>query len=345
MTSSRGLVVGVLFALLGCSNEVIEPPPAAPDRLEFRAPPVQAVAGVPFEPAVQIVIRRLDGTIDAASAVDVSITSRSSTVIDTLRGVVTVTAIAGIATFPAVALTRVSADTRLFARAVGLTGAESSPIRVVHGEGTQLVFLTQPSGAVAGQPLPALRIQLRDAVGNHVTSGSGPVTIAIATGPPGASITGTGSADMIAGEASLNDVRLPRAGTGYTLLVSLVGNAAVRSPVTRVFSTAPAAPAELIFLAEPTASVVGIPITPAVRISILDGFGNTVTEALRPITLGLAVAPTGTQLLGSTTMTPSAGVATFSDLRVDRPGATVRLRATSPGLNPAVSAIFGVVAP
>lgn len=316
-----------------------------PDRLEFRIVPTQAVAGVPFDPTVQVIIRRLDGNVDVTSTAEVSLRSRSATVADTLRGVSTVAAIAGVATFPTAALTRVSSDTRLFARASGLTGAESDPIRVVHGPPAQLVFLTQPDAAVAGQPLPPLRVQLRDVGGNLVTSANGPVTITIATGPLGASIAGTNAVDLVSGEASLSDLRLPRAGTGYTLSASLVGNAAVRSPITRVFTTVPAAASELAFLTEPTASIAGSPIAPAVRVAIFDAFGNVVSTANTPIALDFAVSPAGTQLLGTTTVTPTAGIATFRDIRVDRASAAIRLRASAPGLTGGISAIFTVGAP
>ncbi len=344
--SSSALLAGAMVGALGCStDDVVDAPVIAPDRLEFRTAPAQAIAGVPFDPAVQVLILLPDGRIDVTSTAAVSLTALSATVADTLRGATSVTATAGIATFPAVSFSRVSAATRLVARSSGLTGAESTPIRVGHGVAAQLVFLTQPDSAVAGRPLPALRVQVRDVGGNRVLSASGPVTVAIATGPTGASVTGTATADLSSGEASFNDVRLPRAGTGYTLTASLVGEAGIRSPVTRVFATAPAAPASLAFLSEPTASTVGFPVTPAIRVAIVDEFANIVGSASTPVTLDLAVAAAGTQLTGTTTAAPMAGIATFTNVRVDRAAATVRLRAAAAGLTSAVSAGFAVGAP
>lgn len=341
----HAIALCAMLAGVSCSSDAVDAPPASPDRLEFRAAPVRAVAGIALDPAVQVVIRTLDGSIDASSTAAVSLRSRSSTVADTLRGTTTVDAVAGVATFPGLVLNRVSADTRLFARASGLTGAESAPLSVAHGEPVQLVFLSQPTGAVAGQPLPALRIELQDIGGNRVMSANGPVTVAISTGPAGAVITGASTADLVSGGASLADVRLPRAGVGYTLTVSLVGNAAVRSPITRVFTTVPAAPAALTFLAEPTASIAGSPIAPPVRVAILDALGNTITGSNAPISLDLAVAPAGTQLLGTASIPAAAGIATYPDIRIDRASASIRLRASSPGITPAISAIFSVGAP
>jgi hypothetical protein len=339
------LVAGAIVALGGCAAEDVAVPPPPVDRLVFRAAPEQTVAGVAFDPAVQVFVLREDGALDESSTLSVSLRASSGSAADTLRGITSVAAVAGVATFPAVSLSRVSEDVRLFARAAGLTGAESGPIRVVAGAATQLVFLTQPDSAIAGQPLPALRIQLRDVAGNRVVSGDGPVTVAVSSGPAGASITGTITADLVSGEALLDDVRLPRAGTGYTLTASLIGSAGVRSPVTRVFNTSPAVPAELAYVSEPTASTVGFPITPAVRVAVLDRFGNIVTSASAPVSLELAVAAAGSQLGGVLTVTPTAGIATFATVRLDRPSGTVRLRASAAGLSSVVSAAFEVEAP
>lgn len=340
------MLVGMSLVAAGCSSEEVGSPPAPiGDRLEFRLAPSQVIAGEPFVPAVQVVVRRLDGVIDVTSTSDVTLSAHSASTADTLRGLTTVGAVGGVATFTGLTLSRVAADTRLFASAGGLTGAESAPFRVVAGAATQLVILDQPDSAIAGQAIPALRVQLRDASGNRLTSASSPVTVAISTGPGGATITGTSTADLVSGEARFTDVRLPRAGTGYTLSVTVVGNLTIRPAITRVFTTVPGAPADLAFSSEPAASIAGAPISPAVRVVVLDAFGNTVPGTTTAVTLELAVAPAGTQLGGTTTATPSAGVASFADLRVDRAATTVRLRATGSGLRPAISATFAVGAP
>jgi hypothetical protein len=330
---------------VGCSSEAVDAPRIPPDRLEFRVTPAAVAAGAPFSPAVQVAVMLPNGAVDATSTAAVSLTTQDAAVTDSLLGNVIVSAVAGIATFPAITLSRASPSTRLVARSAGLTGAASDPIRVVAGEPAQLVFLTQPENVVAGQPLPELRVQLRDLAGNRVTAANGPISVTIATGPGGALITGTLTANLVSGEASFTDIRLPRAGTGYTLSAVLVGSTTVRSPVTRVFTTAPAAPTGLQFLTEPTTSTVGFPITPAIRVAVVDDFGNIVSAASTPVTVELAVGAVGSQLTGSRTVTPVAGIATLGDLRVDRPAAAVRLRATGSGLAPAVSAAFAVGAP
>lgn len=344
--TSAALVAGAAVAMLmGCSSEVVEVSPALTgDRLAFRTVPAQVVSGAAIDPAVQVVILRQDGGIDASSTASVTLTAQSA-VSDALRGTTTVTALAGIATFPGVTLTRASSATKLFARANGLTGAESAPLTVVHGAPAQLVFLTQPTAATAGQTLSALRIELRDGGGNRVLSANGAITVAIATGPPGASITGTATVDLASGEAVLTDLRLPRAGNGYSLTASLVGNADVRASVTRVFAITPALPAELAFLVEPTPSIADAPIAPSIRVAIVDRFGNVVPTATNTVALDLAVAPVGTQLRGTTTVASSEGVALFADVRVDRATTGARLRATAAGLVPSISAIFPVGAP
>lgn len=344
--ASLRLLAAAIIAAGGCSTDEVEAPLVSPpDRLEFRQVPSVVIAGEPMAPEVQVVVRRLDGEIDVTSTAIVSLTSTSPTVADTLLGTTTTEAVAGIASFPGLRLSRLATDARLFARAGGLTGAVSAPLRIEAGAATQLVFLSQPDSAIAGQALPSLRVELRDANGNRVTTANAPVTVSIATGPAGATITGTNTADLTAGQATLTNVRLPRAGTGYTLTASVVGNITIRSAITRVFTTVPAAPSELAFLTEPAASIAGAILAPPVRVSVNDAFGNLVPGAAGSVTLELAVAPAATQLLGTTTVIASAGIATFANIRVDRESPTVRLRATSPGLRAAVSINFAIGAP
>ena len=298
-----------------------------------------------MNPAVTVAILRPDGAIDVNSSATVSLRVQSPTVVDTIVGISSVAAVRGVALFPGVVLSRATQNARLYARSPDLVGAESPPFSVVTGAPAQLVFLTEPAGAVAGQPLPELRVQVRDVGGNPVTTAAGVVSIAVATGPAGGVATGTLTANLVDGEVRFSNVRLPRAGAGYTLTAALVGNPTVRAPITSAFTTAAGAPAELAFQTDLATVQAGAPILPAVRVAVLDGFGNTVTDAAVSITLDLAVAATGAQLLGTTNVVSTSGIATFSGIRVDRASVTTRLRASGAGLTPGLSTVFAAVAP
>ena len=105
----------------------------------------------------------------------------------------------------------------------------------------------------------------------------------------------------------------------------------------------------LRFAAQPQDARVGERITaadfdpagPPVSVEVVDGAGNRLTSSTPPISLELATAGGLGTLLGQKSLTATAGVAAFGDLSVDAPGA-YRLRASAPGLEPAVSALFTI---
>src|SRR5205823_6591784 len=82
----------------------------------------------------------------------------------------------------------------------------------------------------------------------------------------------------------------------------------------------PPSSGRLAFITQPPAIVEGtVPLAPAVRIAIQDAGGNTIVDATNAVTVALTATPRGGTLSGTTTENAVAGVATFSDLGVDRP--------------------------
>jgi subtilisin family serine protease len=91
----------------------------------------------------------------------------------------------------------------------------SNPVAQSH-----LAFTTQPSSTTTGTTVgPAITIAIEDASGNVVTTDSSNVTLAIATGPSGASIFGTTTVAAINGIATFSGLSFTSAGT-YTLSAS-----------------------------------------------------------------------------------------------------------------------------
>jgi alpha-tubulin suppressor-like RCC1 family protein len=75
---------------------------------------------------------------------------------------------------------------------------------------------------------------------------------------------------------------------------------------------------------------------------VQDSFGNTVPGATDSVTIGFAANPSAAVLLGTTTVTAVGGIATFADLRVDRPGHGYTLAVAAPSLGGATSPPFAV---
>src|SRR5437763_723135 len=93
----------------------------------------------------------------------------------------------------------------------------------------------------------------------------------------------------------------------------------------------------------PAATAANAALTPAVQVAIQDSLGQTVTGATDTVTLVLGSNSTGAILLGTTTVPAVNGVATFSDLRVDRPGAGYVLVASGSRLVAATSTPFSAL--
>jgi len=96
----------------------------------------------------------------------------------------------------------------------------------------------------------------------------------------------------------------------------------------------------LAFTVQPSGTTRGTTIAPAVKVAALDEAGNTVSSYSGSITVRPIPGP-GT-LAGTTTVAAVNGVATFSDLSIDKAGNAYRLQATAAGLTGATSTAFDI---
>jgi hypothetical protein len=86
----------------------------------------------------------------------------------------------------------------------------------------------------------------------------------------------------------------------------------------------------------------GASISPDVKVEVQDAGGNRISTSTAPVTMSLGTNPGGATLSGTRTVNAVAGVATFTDLRINRVGNGYTLSAASPGLTDAVSSTFNV---
>ncbi|KKM70126.1 hypothetical protein LCGC14_1443850, partial [marine sediment metagenome] len=109
----------------------------------------------------------------------------------------------------------------------------------------------------------------------------------------------------------------------------------------------PGAANNLAYSQQPTNTVAGSPITPAVTVEVRDQWNNVHTSD-NTTSLGIAINsnPLGDGAFsGTTPRTASSGVATFNDLSIDKTGDGYTLDATSGGLTTATSSGFNIIAP
>ena len=205
---------------------------------------------------------------------------------------------------------------------------------------TRLAFEVQPTAATAGSPItPAIQVRAVDADGRVATSFAGSVTLSLGPGSSGATLSGTFTAAAVAGVATFADLRIERSGEGYTLIAA---SGSLTSATSTAFTVAPGNPSKLVLTQQPTDVQAMQPIGPAVEVAVQDAYGNLVSNATNSVTLALETNPWGATLSGGAAQPAVNGVATFGDLRADRPGPGYTLRATGDALEAATSDPFAV---
>lgn len=97
----------------------------------------------------------------------------------------------------------------------------------------------------------------------------------------------------------------------------------------------------LSFASNIASGVAGAALAPVV-VRALDSAGNVVTSFTNEITIALAANPAGAALLGTTTARAINGVATFSNLSLQKATTGYALRASTTGLAPSTSNTFSI---
>ncbi len=101
---------------------------------------------------------------------------------------------------------------------------------------------------------------------------------------------------------------------------------------------------QLVFTVQPSGTIVGTPISPAVAVTIEDAGGNPQTSATNTVTLAIGANPNSGALGGTLSVNAVGGVATFSNLSINNVGTGYTLTASSSGLTGATSGTFNVTA-
>ena len=86
-----------------------------------------------------------------------------------------------------------------------------------------LVFTAQPSATTAGQTMSPVSVAVRDVFGQVVTTSTASVTIAIGNNPAGGTLSGTLTKAAVNGIATFDNLKIDRAGNGYTLVATSAG--------------------------------------------------------------------------------------------------------------------------
>jgi hypothetical protein len=91
------------------------------------------------------------------------------------------------------------------------------------GVPAKLAFTGQPSNATAGQTMSPVSVAVRDVFGQVVTTSTASVTIAIGNNPANGTLSGTLTKAAANGIATFDNLKIDRAGNGYTLVATSAG--------------------------------------------------------------------------------------------------------------------------
>ena len=130
------------------------------------------------------------------------------------------------------------------------------------------------------------------------------------------------------------------AGSGLPLAVALIGGLMIWA-CGGGETTGPAG-RQLGFGVQPTDAIAGEPFAPAMQVQVRDANGNVVSTASDVVTLALGANPGGATLSGTLMVTAVNGIASFSDLAIDKGGSGYTLTATAGSLASATSTTFDV---
>jgi hypothetical protein len=328
--------------LTGATSTAFNVTAGAAAKLAFTVQPTNVAAGAAITPAVQVTIQDAQGNTVTSATNSITMAIGTNPSGGTLGGTTTVAAVSGVATFSTLNINKSGNGYTLGASATGLTGATSSAFNVTAGAVAKLAITVQPTNVAAGAPItPAVQVTVQDAGGNTVTSATNSITMTIGTNPGGGTLSGTVTVAAVSGVATFSNLSINNAGTGYTLTASATG---LTGATSTAFNVIAGGAAKLVITVQPANVVAGASISPAVQVTIEDAGGNTVTTATNPVTIAIGTNPGGGTLSGTVTVAAVSGVATFSNLSINKAGTGYTLGASATGLTGATSTAFNVTA-
>ncbi|HYV96978.1 MAG TPA: putative Ig domain-containing protein [Gemmatimonadaceae bacterium] len=180
--------------------------------------------------------------------------------------------------------------------------------------------------ATIGSALPQPLV-VKTTASDGGTAGGVVVTFAITSG--GGVLS---SATATTGTDGLGSVTYTCGTSAAAITITATAAGLTGSPVTFTESCSAANASSVAFTTQPTNTIVGNPVSPAVVVEARDQFGNRVTGFTDVVTLTLDNPPAGVVLQGTTSVNAVAGVATFSNITVSAVANGLRLSASAAGI-------------
>jgi len=196
----------------------------------------------------------------------------------------------------------------------------------------------------AGVGFPVV-VQAQDAGGSpkNVTANTG-VSLSLKTGTGTLGGTLTGTIPPGSNQVTISGVTYTKAESGVAITASRTSGDTLTAGDSAPFTVNPGAAAALAFSTQPGNVGAGSNIPGPPTVIVQDSLGNTVTSSTASITVAIGTNPAGGTLSGTATKNATSGVASFTDLTLDKVGTGYTLTASATGLTGATSAAFNVSA-
>jgi hypothetical protein len=200
----------------------------------------------------------------------------------------------------------------------------------------KIVFLTAPQTLTAGATSAPITVQLQNQNGNPVNAGTGGVVVTLTTT--------SNSPGFAVGFPTANpgSVTIPKGSSSGTFQYRdtkadspvISANASGLTGASQTETIVAADPASAIYTTQPSLTLAGSAITPAVAVQVFDQFGNPVPGAT--VSIAIFFDPNCPSSCSTLSGVPSTlpttdgnGAASFSALSINNPGVGYTLRATA----------------
>src|SRR5207247_6345429 len=130
------------------------------------------------------------------------------------------------------------------------------------------------------------------------------------------------------GVGTFSTLTLDKTSNGYWLTATATG---LSTATSASFNVTAGTATRLAFGTEPGTTIAGHQISPAVKVRALDALGNLVPGFTGNVAMALGANPGGGTLSGTTPVAAVGGVATFTDLIINKTGTGYTLTASASG--------------
>ncbi len=300
--------------------------PGSPFQLLIESgPPSSVTAGSPFGLTAEVVDAHGNAASSYKGPVTVGLQGGPAGAL--LGGTTTLDASSGWVTFSGLNLADAATGYTIRVTGEGILPSTSAPLAVTPAAPAQLAITQSPSsGLAAGSPF-GLVVSVEDRFGNLVPDSPATVGLTLEGGRSGTRLDGVTKEPTSGGRATFGGLILDQANSSYEIQANSTG---LTSATTGPLDVSPTLASRLVITLQPPSSVTA-GASFGLGVSVVDAYGNVEPGYNGIVSLSIGESAPGTNLLGSTVESASAGIGAFQGLSIQQAG-TVTIRAVADGV-------------